>query len=427
MPTGRPPLRGVAARACRLQHDSDRARGLGRTDATRVTRVLSVIASTELGGAERVFTTLLDHLDRSRFEPWVACSGTGPMLPEYVRRAAGVRSFNLVRISDPHTVLVLARWMRVLRCDVVHTHLWTADMLGGLAAALARVPVRVATVHTEYFRAIDEVGMRRARKAILSRLHRVVYHLFDVVVAVSHSVAGDLAQRPGVAVPSRRIRVIHNGVDAVDGRAPGTTRETLGLPPGTPVVLVPANFLPVKGHRWLVNAVPGVLERAPGTVFLLAGTGPTVASVRARVAAAGLDARVRVLGSRRDMPDLMRLADLVVLPSVAAEGVPIACLEAMSASRAVVATAVGGLPEVVEHGRTGLLVPPRDPGSLTEAITALLLDPVRAQAMGEAGRTLATSRFTARRMAAELTTVYDGLLRRHELPHARTTAPGDTP
>lgn len=393
-----------------------------------MTRVLSVIASTELGGAERVFTTLLDHLDRRRFEPWVACSGSGPMLAEYARRAAGVRSFDLERIWDPRTVLALARWMRALRCDVVHTHLWTADALGGFAATLARVPVRVATVHTEYFRAVDEVGMRRTRKALLSRLHRVVYHLFDVVIAVSHSVAGDLAQRPGVPVPSRRIRVIHNGIDAADGDATGTTRETLGLPPGTPVVLVPANFVPMKGHRWLVDAVPGVLERAPGATFLLAGTGPTLASVRARIAAAGLDARVRVLGSRRDMPDLMRLADLVVLPSVAAEGLPIACLEAMSAGRAVVATTVGGLPEVVEHGRTGLLVPPRDPGSLTEAITTLLSDPMRAHSMGEAGRALATGRFTAKRMAAELTTVYEGLLpRRHYLPHAGRTAHGDTP
>jgi glycosyltransferase involved in cell wall biosynthesis len=388
-----------------------------------VTRVLSIIASTELGGAERVFTALLDHLDRRRFETWVACSGTGPMLAEYAARAAGVRSFDLERIWDPRTVLALARWMRALRCDVVHTHLWTADVLGGLAAALARVPVRVATVHTEYFRAVDEVGTRRARKALLSRLHRVAYHLFDVVIAVSHSVARDLAQRPGVPVSSRRIRVIQNGIDAVHEPSMGTPRETLGLPPGTPVVLVPANFVPMKGHRWLVDAVPGVLERAPGATFLLAGTGPTLASVRARIASAGLDARVRVLGSRGDMLELMRLADLVVLPSVAAEGLPIACLEAMLVGRPVVAAAVGGLPEVVDHGRTGLLVPPRDPASLTEAITALLADPARALSMGEAGRAAAAGRFTAKRMAMELAAVYEALLQDRRIPvHAAGTA-----
>jgi glycosyltransferase involved in cell wall biosynthesis len=340
-----------------------------------VTRVLSIIASTELGGAERVFTALLDHLDRRRFETWVACSGTGPMLAEYAARAAGVRSFDLERIWDPRTVLALARWMRALR------------------------------------------------KALLSRLHRVAYHLFDVVIAVSHSVARDLAQRPGVPVSSRRIRVIQNGIDAVHEPSMGTPRETLGLPPGTPVVLVPANFVPMKGHRWLVDAVPGVLERAPGATFLLAGTGPTLASVRARIASAGLDARVRVLGSRGDMLELMRLADLVVLPSVAAEGLPIACLEAMLVGRPVVAAAVGGLPEVVDHGRTGLLVPPRDPASLTEAITALLADPARALSMGEAGRAAAAGRFTAKRMAMELAAVYEALLQDRRIPvHAAGTA-----
>ncbi len=225
-------------------------------------RVLAVIASSELGGAERAFVSLLKGLDGARFEVWVACPDEGPMMGEYRQVAAGLRSFPLLNIFSPRTVLALARWMGELGCGIVHTHLWTADVTGGLAAAVARVSVRVATAQGEYFRVVDEQGAGRARKALLSRIYRSVYHLFDRVIAVSRTVAEDLAHRPGLRVDPGRVVVIHNGLDLsrLQRLSGNVNRETLGLSRTAPVVITVANFVPMKGHRWLVEAMPRVFS-----------------------------------------------------------------------------------------------------------------------------------------------------------------------
>jgi glycosyltransferase involved in cell wall biosynthesis len=297
--------------------------------------------------------------------------------------------------------------MRRLACEIVHSYLWTADVIAGLASALARVPIRIATVGGEYFRAVDDRGIRRTRKALLSLGHRAAYGPFDRVIAVSRRTAEDLTSRAGVRVDPRKVVTILNGLD-LDRIGPTSrvTRADLELAPTGAVLVTVANFVPMKGHRWLIDAMPAILARNPDATLVLAGSGPGLAAARERVAAAGLEPRVRFLGPRADGVDLLALGDVVVLPSVAAEGLPIVLLEALALGKPVVATRVGGIPEVIQDGATGLLVPPGDPPALADAISALLANPTRAAAMAARGRAAVRARLTADAMVRQIERLY---------------------
>ena len=371
-------------------------------------RILAVIASSEFGGAERVLASLLEGYDRDRFEVWVACHGDGPMIEEYRRHASGVWAFDLVNIFKPATVAALARLTERLHCQIIHTHLWTADLLGGMAAVLARVPIRVATVHGEYFRTVEEEGLHWARKIALSKTFRLTYRLFDRVIGVSRSVAADLLERPGLRVGPGKVTVIRNGLDLSRIPVSGSRvdRRDLGLSATAPVLIAVANFSPYKGHRWLLEAMPRVLRRFPEAMLLLVGDGSTLPAIRRQVQERQLEGNVRMTGFRRDAIELMALSDVVVLPSVSSEGPSTVVLEALALGKAVVATRVGGIPEVVEDGETGLLVPPRDPRALADAICTLLADRPRAQLLGEKGRRVARDRFCDATMVRENESLY---------------------
>ena len=378
------------------------------TDASsRRLRVLGVIASSDIGGAEHAFASVLKGLDPDRFQVFVACHGQGPMADEYRRHAAGLWALPLTSIFDARSVVALAGLMRRLACEIAHSYLWTADVLTGVASTLAGVPIRLATVGGEYFRAVDDRGVRRARTALLSRVHRMAYWPFDRVIAVSRCTAEDLTSRAGIRVDPRKVTTILNGLDLDRVRsASAVARADLELGHAARVLTTVANFVPMKGHRWLLEAMPRILARFPDATLVLAGSGPGLEAARERVAAAGVAPRVRILGPRADGAGLLALSDVVVVPSVAAEGLPIVILEAFALGKPVVATRVGGIPEVIQDGETGLLVPPGDPQALADAVSALLADPARAAAMGARAREAVRTGFSADGMVRQIERLY---------------------
>jgi len=328
-------------------------------------------------------------------------------MDEYRHHASGVWAFDLLNVFNLRTVITLARLMRRLQCQIVHTHLWTADVLGSLAAALARVPVSVSTVHGEYFRVIQEHRLRRARKLALSRTYRAVYHLFDGVIAVSPSVAEDLVHRAGLRIDPGRVTTIQNGIDFSFALRPSSAadRQSLGIAPTARVVVTVANFVPIKGHRWLVEAMPRIVQRYPEAMFVLAGAGEELPTIRRLVEAHGLDRHVRFAGARLDAPELMAMSDVVVVPSLS-EGSPLVVLEALALARPVVATRVGGIPQIIEDGQAGLLVPPGDPVALADAILTLLSHPALARRLGKAGRESVLARYSAETMVRQTERLY---------------------
>jgi glycosyltransferase involved in cell wall biosynthesis len=377
--------------------------------AARSIRVLHVIDSLPPGGAETVVAMAAHHLSPARFASEV-CSlhAVDPGSPVVAAIEASGTPLTGLRAGgwhDPRHVGELARLIRRGRVDLVHAHLPYAVCTSALAAAVVRVPL-VATVHSvrEYRRGRSSFT-DAAKAAVLRRGP-------DAVIACGRAVWDEVTGPLGV--PAARARLVPNAIDVpalLDGsRAAGAVRrELLGGAPG-PLLVAVGSHLPAKGHVHLIEALPVVLASHPGAVVAIAGRpGPAEAAVASRARALGVAGHVRVVGVRRDVPALSAAADAFVLPSEW-EGLPLALLEAMAVGTPVVATAVGGVPEVVEDGVTGFLVPPGDSLALGAAVVRLLADPARAKDVAAAAAERVRRDFGVAGWVAGLEAVYDEVL-----------------
>src|SRR5262249_10903400 len=228
----------------------------------------------------------------------------------------------------------------------------------------------------------------RRRRLAYAAVSRVA-----VMVTVSEDLKRFVVERTGAA--ARRVHVVYNGIGparSVSEETKESLRAEVGIHHGDGGVAVGGNLYGVKGHRYLLEAVPRILEACPSTVFLIAGRGEQEATLREQAKALGIDPSVRFLGLREDVPALLATCDLFVLPSLS-EGLSIAILEAMSSARPVVTTRVGGNPELVVDGETGVLVAPADPEQLASAVVRTLTKPAEARRLGENGLNRVKSRF----------------------------------
>jgi glycosyltransferase involved in cell wall biosynthesis len=375
-------------------------------------RVLYIISSLVVGGAEGQLVRLVTQLDRSRFDVAVCCLSTdGPYRETLDAAGIPVMTMGFYGFgelwSSPSRVLRplynLVRFIRRFRPDVVHGVLFWAYVLGTFAARLAGVPAVVTSRRS--------LGIFKASKPRHLFLERVANRLTDVIVANSCAVRDDTVAQE--RVPPEKVKVIYNGIEADRYQVPpdDRLRQSLAIAGKSPVVAVVANLIHYKGHHFFIDAWATVTRTYPNAVALLIGDGPTRRELEARVEAEGLSQSVRFLGTRRDVPDLLALADVVVHPSLE-EGFANAILEAMAAGKAVVATSVGGNPEAVVAGVTGLLVPPRDSNTLAEALLWLLEHPVEATAFGIAGRERIGRHFDLQAMVHAYEQLYEQLVLR---------------
>ena len=345
-------------------------------------RVLLLITLAETGGAQRYVASLVPALAQE-FDVVVAAHGDG-FLGE-ASRSAGVRYVplrHLRRALDPLQdllgVVELFRLFRRERPVVVHANSSKAGVLGRLAAVAARVPVRLFTVHGWAFTAHTGIAAKTYLWA-----DRLMTPLTTMTVCVAES-----ERRAGLRARTCRAGrtvVIHNGVELAKPRR-------RSRPAGAPVMLVSVGRLrPPKDFTTLVQAV-AALDPASARLRI-AGDGPDRNALAAEVTRLGLDGSVELLGTRGDVDELLADADLFVLSSDS-EGLPMSVLEAMAAGLPVVASAVGGVPELVRDGETGTLVPPRDSAALAAAIRRLVADAALRERLGEAGRLRAEREFS---------------------------------
>jgi glycosyltransferase involved in cell wall biosynthesis len=372
-------------------------------------KVAYVIGTLDPGGAEGQLVALATSLDRRRFAPTVYCaSGSGALAGPLVAAGIPVQSFGLRGLSVwRHPLAVGRRLGRLVaalrhdRPDIVHGFLFHGYVLGALAARWAGAPVVVASRRS--------LGNFKGHKPHYRAAEGLANRLTDLVIANSEAVREDTLRREGL--PAEQVIVIHNGLALArfDRPPDEELRRRLGIDKAPVVVGVVANFIPYKGHRFFLDAWAEVVGRAPEAVALLVGDGIGRREVEARAGAMGLGGSLRFLGSRLDVPDILSVVDLLVHPSLE-EGFCNAILEAMAAGKPVVATAVGGNPEAVVDGETGLLVPPGDGRALAEAIGWLLDRPEQAAGFGRAARRRVAERFELSRMVKQYETVYDSLL-----------------
>ena len=372
-------------------------------------RVLELLVSTELGGGPVHVRDLVEGLPREDFAITVAAPGGGPHEAEF--RALGA-DFEAVR-ADRLSPGVLARVLAIARrrrVQIVHSHGKGAGLYGRVAARL----MGAAAIHT--FHGIHHEAYPR----LYLHLERALARRSFAVIHVSESQARAAAAL-GLA-PAGRSRVIVNGivparVRAAAGREP-LARAALGLDPGAPVLGTVARFDPVKALDVLLRAFARLGAGVPAARLLVVGDGPEAPRLRALARELGVDRRVVFTGAREDAVRCLPLMDVYVSAS-RREGLPLAVLEAMACGRPVVATRVPGHEDVVEDGRTGVLVAVDAPDALAAAAVALLADGPRRAALGAAARLRVESRFTRARMVAEVADLY-----REVAGFPRGTAPG---
>jgi len=372
---------------------------------------LYVIGTLDLGGAEHQLVALAKGLDRARFLPVVYClTATGPLLPELTRAGIQVKCFGLRGLTVRRNPILVARRLadflislKKERPDIVHGFLFHAYILGSFAARLAGVPMVIASRRS--------LGLFKERKLHYRLLERLANRMTDLIIANSVAVREDVSRQE--KVPSSKVRVIYNGIDPSLFEIPADLglRASLGFRKGVKVIGVIANLIHYKGHRFLLQACPEVKAKCPDVRFLLIGDGLLRGELETMAEELGVREEVIFLGSRNDIPALLSIIDVFVLPSLE-EGFSNAILEAMAAGKPVVATRVGGVPEAVIHGKTGLLVPPKDPQALADAIIGILSDPQQAEEMGKAGRERVKKEFSLDRMIREMERLYEELLTR---------------
>jgi glycosyltransferase involved in cell wall biosynthesis len=366
----------------------------------RRTRVVYLSHAFEVGGAEEMVLNLVRYLPEA-FEPLVCCiHALGPIGREIQATGVPVAVLGLdPGLRRPWDVARIGRYFRETRPQIVHTFLLTASLYGRLAAMLARVPIVVGT----------EVNIYRQKRGRHQLAERLLMLGTDRVVASTEAVR-DFYIRQVHANPAK-VEVIDNAVDWTELRTTTTRdeiRAALAIPAGRTVAGVIARLTEQKGHVYLLDALAGRPDL--GHVDLLVvGDGALRDSLQHHAEALGLAGRVQFLGARRDLGDLLSVMDLFVLPSLW-EGLPLSLILAMGAGVPVVATNIAGLPELVDDGRTGLLVPPADAGSLGRAMARLVVDPALGRRLADAARATVVPRFGVDRYVASVVALYERLL-----------------
>jgi glycosyltransferase involved in cell wall biosynthesis len=363
-------------------------------------RVVYLAHALMVGGAEEMVLNLVRHLP-PRFEPHVCCiKQSGPMGDEIRRTGVPFTVLGLTPgLRRPRDLNGIRRYLREIRPAIVHTFLLTASLYGRLAAILERVPIVIGT----------EVNMYERKRPHHSFAERLLMAGTSRVIVSAESVR-DFYIRQVRADPSK-VDVIYNAVDfsqAQPTRDRDGFRQSLGLARDARVAGVIARLTEQKGHTFLFDALADT-PALSDVQLLVVGDGDRRADLERYAQARGVSSRVHFLGARRDLGDLLAAMDVFVLPSLW-EGLPLSLVLAMGAGVAVVSTKVAGIPEVVEHGRTGFLVPPGDSVALGTALSGVLGDAALRARVAAAGRAAVLPRFGVDTYVRTIAGLYDRLL-----------------
>ena len=365
--------------------------------------VLHLITRLDVGGSTENTVISATRMPRAEFTSSLISGRTvdpPPQLAETLQ-AAGVPWFevpHLVRPVSPaddcRAFVCLWRLIRKIRPDIVHTHSSKAGFVGRLAARMAGVPRIVYTPHGHVFQGYFSAPVTRSFIAMERLAARWTDRIITLTDAEAQQHLALMIGRPTqfVTIPS--------GIDLDAVVAATPVRLALD----GPVIGTVARLVPIKGHQYLVDAAPEILTRCPTARFVFVGEGESRRALEERVRTLGLEDRVLFTGYREDVPSLLAGMDLVVLPSLN-EGMGRVLVMAMALGKPIVATRVGGVPELLADGEAGWLVPPADSAALAHAVSNLLTDPQRGRSLAEAGR-LRVARYSAQAMVESLGRLY---------------------
>jgi glycosyltransferase involved in cell wall biosynthesis len=373
-------------------------------------RLLKIVPTLRYGGTERQFMTLSASLDASRFRVELACLRPGGGLAaDAVRHGMPVDTYDIGPFHSARTLALQTRLARDIsrrRIDIVHAYNFYGNVFAVAPARLAGAPVVIASIR-------DRGAYQTAMQL---RVQRLMCRAATCVVVNAGAVRDWLV---GDGYDADRIAVIPNGVDLARFDAPvdgAAVRGSLGIEPDAPLVTVVSRVTRLKGLEQFIGAAAVLASRHPRARFLVAGEPAPgdelyLASLKRLAARLGIGDRLVFAGLRQDVPALLGASTVAVMPSLN-EALSNALLESMAAGVPTVATRVGGTPEALTDGESGLLVPPGDMAALAAGVCRLLDDPAAATAYGRAARRVIEQRFSLRTMVAATERLYVGLLQR---------------
>jgi glycosyltransferase involved in cell wall biosynthesis len=372
-------------------------------------RLFWLLDSLGVGGAEALSVPFARSYDRGRYE--LTVGSLGPLVESSVSeslRAAGVPIFeaHAANLHDVAAYRRLRNFVVAQQIDVVHAHLTYSATWSALVSRSTNVP-SIASLHVAAATTRAQKPSLRYRLAVDARdrvMRFAVNRWATYVVTVSEALRQTYLESGGL--DASKVLVVHNGIDTARFHRDGAEvrarlEREYDIPPSLPIAVTVAVLRPRKGIEVLFDAI----ERIPGVIFLIVGDGPIAAELRAAAGARGIADRIRWTGFRSDVDAILPGCDLFVHPSLE-DAFPTVLLEAMAAGLPVVASRVGGIPEIVQDGVTGCLVPAGDPDLLAEAIRRLLSDRERLQRMKRDAPAIAESRFSTAAWLRRLDDVY---------------------
>jgi glycosyltransferase involved in cell wall biosynthesis len=390
-----------------MSHKVDQSTRFPVITARQVFEVCHVAVGDLWAGAEVQLLALMAILiSRPDFEVSVVLLNEGRLASELRKLGVPVTVFPETKQNSLTLVRELIGYCRGHKFDLLHTHKYKDNILGAIAAARCGIPSVVRTVHglSEPFQ-----GIQSLRMGLYELCDDVAIRLkVDRLIAVSSQIEQVLGRRYGVG----KVVQIHNGIriDQTQGiRAPQETRQLLGIDPSHRIIGTVGRLTAVKGHEHFLVAAQRLLQYRRDLHFVIVGDGPLLNYLKDMATNLCITGHVRFLGHRDDTYDLMGAMDVFVLPSLH-EGIPMVLLEAMALARPVVASQVGGIPEVITDSEHGLLVPAADPDGLVEGCRRFLDDGCLAERCGKAGQRRAQQDFSASSMGAKVAALYRELI-----------------
>ena len=359
-------------------------------------KVIHLVEDLKVGGQEKVIASIATGLDPKKFDVEIWCLARGGAVADWLRQAGiSVRILNLSTYHRPLNIARLALRLRRSRADIVHTHGNFASTFGRLAAIIACIRRVVAHVHTSDFS--------------LSRRHILIEKFLACftrrIICVSRSVQDFVKNIE--SIPAEKTCVIYNGaVRLCRQEGKSISRAIWGFSAQDCVVVSVGSLVENKGHRILIDAARMLVPAYPSLRLLIVGDGPLRSALEEQVGRFKLSEHIKFTGIVKDIHPVLALADIFILPTRYREGLSLAVLEAMQHGLAVIATRIGGIPEAVEHNRSGLLVPPGNAGALGDAIARLSADTKLRCAMGAEGKKRYEEQFRAEQMVSRVESLY---------------------
>ncbi|MBF0571573.1 MAG: glycosyltransferase family 4 protein [Candidatus Omnitrophica bacterium] len=353
-------------------------------------KVLHLLEWWDLGGGlETVTKEIVCGLNKDKCDVEVWCLHRGgPMAEEIRQKGIPVRILNISTYHNPFNILKLAQLFKLAKPDIIHSHVYFASTIGRLAAKIAGIKICVNHVHSSYWH--------------YSQLNLIIERILSFftykIICVSQSVQEFVIDHERID-PAKAV-VIYNGISR-------RNIQTVPRVGNDFVITVVASLLANKGHGVLLEAISSLKDKHPHIKCWVVGEGEMEAQLKEHAKELGIEKHTTFLGVRRDIPEILSASHLFVLPSLLREGLPVSILEAMAYGVAVVASSVGGIPEVIEDGKNGCLVPPHDPQRLADCIDGLICNPERCHHLALAGKQTFEERFEAKIMVNKIEDLYE--------------------